>query len=515
MGVGLLPFGGHCTRAGGISLSTVAFDAAAAMISACRTGRRRSAGRSFRRVVGVGGFHLRFLAGKGPNPMAEEGKQTSLVTPRLSAMMFLEFFIWGGWYVTVGNYMAAHGMGGAIAWAYSMCPIAAILSPFTLGMIADRFFPTERVLGVLHIVGGAALFCAPFAAGAGAVPFLLLVLVHTLCYMPTLGLTNSLAFHNLTNQEKQFPIIRVFGTVGWIVAGIFVSKLLHADETPLPLHIAGAAAVLMGLYSFTLPHTPPPAKGKAIAVRDILGLDSLVMLKDKNYLVFIVSSLLICVPLAVYYAFAPVFVNAAGFADPGFNMSFGQMSEVFFMLIMPLCFARLGVKWMLGVGMLAWVLRYLLFAVGAPDSVTWMILGGILLHGICYDFFFVTGFIYCDKKASVKIRSQAQGFLVLVTQGIGMLAGAQIGGLIQKAIVKASLPAEYAKTPLAEIPKDVLAAWQADVLPQWQTFWIIPCIAAGVVMLAFLLLFKSHAPKAEAEPAAPAAEPAQEASAGE
>lgn len=408
------------------------------------------------------------------------------VGPRLSAMMFLQFFVWGAWYVTVGNFMKDKGMADAIGHAYTVGPIAAILSPFFLGMVADRFFATERVLGVMHLLGGGLLCCAPLvAAGSGenvAALFVGLLLLHMLCYMPTLGLTNTLAFHNITDQEKQFPIIRVFGTIGWIVANIVVSKWFHADKEALQFYIAGGSAVLLGLYSFTLPHTPPPARGRATSVRDILGLDSLALMGQPSFAVFILSSFLICIPLAAYYAFAPVFVDASGFEDPAYNMSFGQMSEIFFMLVMPFCFKRLGVKWMLLIGMFAWVARYGLFAAGAPDSIAWMIMGGILLHGICYDFFFVTGQIYVDKKADASIRGQAQGFLVLVTQGVGMLLGAQASGRLFNTLVTGEGPA---------------------ALLQWQRFWLIPCVAAGIVMLGFALLFRDEV-ATESEPAAAA-----------
>ncbi|QDT99647.1 nucleoside permease [Gimesia aquarii] len=391
---------------------------------------------------------------------------------RLSIMMFLEFFVWGAWYVTVGNYMDANGMGNAIYWAYTVGPIAAIISPFILGMIADRFFASERVLAVLMILGGAALYYAPNVVGengAGSGTFILLLLLHMLCYMPTLGLTNSIAFSHLKNQEVWFPLVRVFGTLGWIVANIIVSKVLGADKTATPLLVAGGAGVIMGIYSLTLPHTPPAAKGKKITVRDILGLDSLALLKDRSFLVFIVSSLLICIPLAAYYAYAPVFVADAGIANPAFKMSFGQMSEVLFMVLMPLFFKSLGVKRMLLFGMFAWVVRYALFAAGASDGVAWMIIAGILLHGICYDFFFVTGQIYVDQKAGPAIRAQAQGFLVLATQGVGMLVGALISGNLINAIVTGEGAAK---------------------LETWKDFWIYPTVAAFVIMVIFMILFK-------------------------
>lgn len=389
----------------------------------------------------------------------------SMIAPRLSVMMFLQFFVWGAWYVTVGNYMAQHDMADAIGDAYTVGPIAAILSPFFLGLIADRFFSTERVLAAMHILGGAAICAAPHVEAKLFVPVLL---VHMLFYMPTLGLTNTLAFHNITDQEKQFPIIRVFGTIGWIVAGVVVSKVLGADEKPVQFYVAGGSAILLGLYSLTLPHTPPPMKGKDVSVGELLGVGSLKLMTNPSFAVFMISSFLICIPLAAYYAFAPVFVDQAGIENPGFKMSFGQMSEIFFMLVMPLCFRALGVKWMLLVGMFAWVARYGLFAAGAPDGVLWMIMGGIILHGICYDFFFVTGQIYVDKKADASIRGQAQGFLVLVTQGLGMLIGAQVSGKVFNSKVTGE---------------------GAELMASWKEFWTLPCIAAGVIMVIFFLLF--------------------------
>lgn len=392
-------------------------------------------------------------------------------------MMFLEFLIWGGWYVTVGNYMKAHGMENQIASVYSLCPIAAIVSPFFLGMVADRFFATEKVLGVLSLLGGLFLLLVPVLAAEGHPQlFLGLLLLHTLCFMPTLGLTSSLTFHNVTDQEKQFPIIRVFGTIGWIAANWIVSAMLHGDKTAIQFWVAGGAAILLGLYSFTLPHTPAPSAGKKATVRDILGLDSIALLKRPSFAVFVLCSLLVCIPLAFYYAYAAVYVGEVGFKDPASIMSFGQIGEVFFMMAMPLLFARLGVKYMLLAGMLAWVARYGLFAAAATAHTQWMVVAGIILHGICYDFFFVTGQIYVDKRASPKIRGQAQGFLVLITQGVGSLIGAQTAGFI------------YNTQKIGETVN-------------WQKLWLIPCIAAGVVALVFGLLFRddSNEPSVELE----------------
>jgi nucleoside transporter len=390
---------------------------------------------------------------------------------RLSAMMFLQFFVWGAWYVTVGIYMNALGMGSEVWWAYAVSPVAGILSPFFLGMVADRYFPTEKVLGVLHIAGAIPMIAAPIAAAQGSSTlFVVLLLAHMLCYMPTLGLSNSLAFRNIGDQEKEFPLIRVFGTLGWIAAGILVSRLLQADATAIPLYTAGAAALALGFYSFTLPHTPPSGAGERPTVRSILGLDALVALKSPSFIVFILSSFLISIPLAAYYAYAPVFVNSLGLDNPGFKMSFGQMSEVAFMLVMPLFFARLGVKWMLVVGMGAWVLRYSLFAgAAAPGGSEWLVLAGIVLHGVCYDFFFVTGQIYVDKKSTDAIRGQAQGFLVLATYGIGMLIGTIVSGRVYDAMVA-----------------------DPAVLTSWRTFWMVPAAFAGAIMLFFAMAFRER-----------------------
>jgi nucleoside transporter len=388
---------------------------------------------------------------------------------QLSGMMFLEFFVWGAWYVTVGNYMNKIGMSEVIYWAYTVGPIGAILSPFFLGMVADRFFATERVLGTLHLVGGVAMILAPIAAEAGsAVWFILLLLVHMICYMPTVGLANALAFHHMNDQEKYFPVVRVFGTIGWIIAGIFVSYVLGADETSVPLRVAGVAGLVMGFYSFTLPHTPPSKQEKA-TFREVLGLDALARLKSPSFIVFIVSSFLVCIALSTYYAYAPVFVNVSGISSPAFKMSFGQMSEVIFILLMPFFFRFMGIKWMLLVGMLAWVIRYAFFALAAPAGILWMIMAGIVLHGLCYDFFFVAGQIYVDKISTREIRGQAQGFLVLMTYGAGMLIGAQVCGWLHNGIVTAVGTASLA---------------------QWQTFWMIPAIFAAVIMVFFAFFFK-------------------------
>lgn len=442
---------------------------------------------------------------------------------KLATMMFLQFFVWGAWYVTMGPYMGAVGLGDSIGHAYTVGPIAAILSSLFLGMIADRFFASQKVLGLLHILGGLALAAAPalakmsvdtdaahpLAAGAEKpflnmhhLPYLGALLVHMLCYMPTLGLTNSISFAHIKHPEKEFPVIRVLGTIGWIVAGFAVGYAVQylvpataaadssadaiaaaakATETarassPLFFYIAGASAVLLGLFSFALPHTPPPAAGKAVRVSELLGADALSLLKSPSFAVFALCSLLICAPLAGYYSFAATFAGASGIKNVPVTMTFGQMSEIVFMLLMPAFFARLGVKWMLLVGMLAWAVRYALFATAAPTSTQWMILAGIILHGICYDFFFVTGFIYVDKKAPKEIRAQAQTFLVLITQGLGLGLGAQaFGRLVGHFTDKATGAVD------------------------WKMVWTYPAIAAAAIMVIFFLGFWEKTNKDEAK----------------
>ncbi len=359
---------------------------------------------------------------------------------RLSTMMFLQFFIWGAWYTVIAVYMSERGMGALTHWPYTVNPIAAIIAPFFLGLIADRYFDSEKVYGVLHILGGLVMLFVPSVAENPTV-FIGLLLLYNLCYMPTLSLANTLSFHHIEDQEKEFPIIRVFGTIGWIVAGLVISFVLVyftadvPERTAAPLYMTAVASLVLGFYSFTLPHTPPPAAGEEVSIRSIVGLDALDELGDRPFWVFLVCSVLLCIPLAAYYNFTQLFLEAAGFQNIAGTQTLGQMSEVFFMLVMPFFFVRLGVKWMLAVGMGAWVLRYGLFALGAPDAVTWMILGGILLHGICYDFFFVTGQIYVDKKATPAVRGQAQGLIILATYGVGMLVGAQVAGNVYNAFL--------------------------------------------------------------------------------
>ena len=394
------------------------------------------------------------------------------IRARLSLMMFVQYFIYGAWLVTLGTYLGKSlgATGTQIGLAYSIPAIAAILSPFLVGMIADRFFSTERVLAALHLAGGVLLYLA--TTQVTFTGFAWLFLAYTLCYMPTLALTNSLSFDNMQDPGREFPRIRVLGTIGFIAVGQIIGRL-GADATALPLRMGAAASIAMAVYCLTLPHTPPHSAGKPLSTRDVLGLDALALLKDRSFAVFVLGSFLLCIPLQFYYAFTNPFLNEIGVAGAAGKMTYGQMSEIFFMLLMPWFIVRLGIKKMLLVGMAAWTTRYLLFAYGNAGPGMWMLYFGILLHGVCYDFFFVTGQIYVDKQADVRIRSAAQGFIALVTLGAGQAIGSWLSG----AVVDMNTTG-------------VGAAVQHD----WRAIWIVPAIGALGVFLIFAALFK---PKVE------------------
>jgi nucleoside transporter len=439
---------------------------------------------------------------------------------RLSVMMFLEFFIWGAWQVTAAKYLGLIGFtGDDIGWTYAVGPIAGMISPFFVGVIADRFIATEKVLGLLHLAGAALMFAATrLMTGDSPSPAAinLMIFLYALTYFPTIALANSLALHTMSDPSKEFPRVRVFGTLGWIAAGITLAYTGWGNTIGMFLLASGAAAFL-GLYSFTLPHVPPPARGQAVSLRQIFGLDALVLLKNRSFLVFLVSSFLICIPLAFYYQLAERTVTQTGIDNPPFVMTFGQMSEIFFMLVMPWFFAGLGVKWMLLVGMAAWVLRYALFAIGAPDDIAWMIYLGVLLHGVCYDFFFVTGQIYTDMAAPPQIRAQAQGLLVLFTLGLGMCIGAMVAGRIEAhytppvvAQLKEEAQATAARVEALEAAKLKGEAESSDAELEdarkelneqtvaylkrldWRMIWGIPAALAAIIMVIFAVAFREN-----------------------
>ena len=391
------------------------------------------------------------------------------VRVQLSVMMFVEFFIWGVWFVTMGTYLSRIGFQGSdIGNAYSTTAWAAIISPFFVGMIADRFFSAEKVLAVAHIAGGVAIYFASGILSVGT--FFWVLLLYTLCYMPTLALTNAIAFEQMSDTGKEFPRIRVLGTIGWIVAGWLIS-LLKIEDTSIPMKIAAAASIAMGIFCFFLPKTPPKSIGKKITISDILGLKALSLMKEPSFAIFVISSLLICIPLSFYYNFTNLFLNESGMHNAAGIMTFGQMSELAFMIAMPIFFARLGIKKMLLTGMIFWAARYVMFAFGNNTSLVFMFYLGILFHGICYDFFFVTGQIYVNKKAADDIRASAQGFIAFITLGVGMLIGAKASGLVVE---------HY----------QLMDAAQTVTGHLWKQIWLIPAAMAAITVIIFTLLFK-------------------------
>ncbi len=446
------------------------------------------------------------------------------VLSRLSVMMFLQFFVWGSWFATLGLAMGSNGLGDFIGGAYESAPIAAIFAPLFLGLIADRLFPSEKVFGVLMLIGGV-IMCvvavlAPQGADQGGL-IVWLMIAYMLCYMPTLGLGNSIVFTHL--PQELFPKARVWGTIGWIVAGLGVG--IAGWSASLNIFWVGAVSSLaLGLYVFTLPTTPPPAKGTPVNIGSLLMLDAFKLLKQPPFLVFSVCSFLICIPLAYYYAQTAPFLGAAGFTQSASAMTLGQMSEIFFMLLIPFFFRKLGVKVMLMIGMACWVARYALFAMGAPDQVMWMLLLGVALHGICYDFFFVTGFIYTDKKAPAEIRGQAQSLLVFLTQGLGMFIGFRMAfggslpfggpklpntavvdgttygvapsGELVEAIKQANVGAEapsFIEQMLGMFgkgyPEGIDPTLISTTMTEWKNYWYFPAGMALAILVIFTVFF--------------------------
>lgn len=390
---------------------------------------------------------------------------------RLRLMMLFEYAIWGAWYVTVGTWLGKtlHFSGQEIGAIASTTAVGALISPLFVGLLADRLFDTRSVLAILHVIGAALLV---LAAQQQSFPVLYAALLaYSLCYMPTLALTTSLALRHIDDPREEFGAIRVFGTLGWIVVGLIVGAW-GVEATASPLHLAAALSVLMAVYCLTLPKTPPLARHQRFELRHALPLESLHLLRDRSMAIFALASFLICIPLQFYYAFTNLFLNEVGVVNAAGKMTGGQMSELFCMLLIPWFFRRLGVKYMLAVGMLAWVLRYSLFAFGNPDSLMWMLWLGIILHGICFDFFFVVGQIYIDREAPPALRAATQGLITFLTYGLGMFVGSWLSGLV----------VDTYSHPGA----------QGVAVHDWHAIWMIAGACAAVVLVLFVVLFKDR-----------------------
>ncbi len=444
------------------------------------------------------------------------------MTARLSVMMFLQFFAWGAWFATLGLALTNGKLGDFIGGAYEAAPIAAISAPLFLGLLADRLFSSQKVFGVLMLIGGCIMCLMPSVAAQGPESgglLVWLILAYMLCYMPTLGLGNTIAFTHIPSADK-FPFVRVWGTIGWIASGLLIG-ITGWDGQFTIFWLGAGSSILLGLYCFTLPSTPPPLLGKPLDLRSLFMVDAFKLLLNWNFFVFAICSTLVCIPLAFYYGSTSQFLGQSGFAAAGATMTLGQMSEIIFMLLIPFFFRKLGVKMMIMIGIACWVLRYLLFSFGSADQTTWMLLLAVALHGVCYDFFFVTGFMYTDQKAPKEIRGQAQSLLVFLTQGIGMFLGYRImfGGSLfgiplnltffDKYGKQVTSSAEYAdslKTAIGEttelsfldkfgqmfsrsLPENLPADQLEATMGQWQNFWISPAIMAAIVFVIFTVLF--------------------------
>ncbi|WP_324024465.1 nucleoside permease [Maribacter sp. BPC-D8] len=399
------------------------------------------------------------------------------VRAQLCFMMFLEFFIWGAWFVTLGTFLGNNlkATDGEIALAFSTQSWGAIIAPFVIGIIADRYFNAEKILGILHLLGAVLMYFMYQSSAFDS--FYILVLVYMILYMPTLALVNSVSFNQMKNPAKEFSMVRVFGTAGWIIAGLSISYVFSWDQgenigqglLKNTFLMTAIASLILGFFSFTLPKTPPKAaSSEKLGLKEILGLDSLSLFKDKNFLIFFISSVLICIPLAFYYQNANPFLVEIGMDNPTGKMTLGQISEIAFMLLLPYFFTKFGFKKTILLAMLAWVVRYLLFAFGDVNELGFMLIIGIALHGICYDFFFVSGQIYTDSKAGEKFKSSAQGLITLATYGVGMLIGFWVAGKISTAY-------------LLDDGKHI-----------WETIWMYPAGFALAVFILFAIFFKTE-----------------------
>ena len=405
---------------------------------------------------------------------------TMFMRARLGGMLFLEYFIWGAWYVTLGTWLAQglHFTGAQVGLAAGTTAVGGMVSPFLVGFVADRIAATERMLAVLHALGGALLFAAARQTSFNSLYWL--VLLYCFCFMPTLALTNSLAFRQMSHPETEFGAIRVLGTLGWIIAGLLVGAL-RVEASAVPMQLAAASSLVMALYCLTLPHTPPARSSGPLTLGTVFPKEAVLLLRERSVAVFAAASFLICIPLQFYYAFTNLFLNQSGVVNAAGKMTGGQMSELFCMLLLPVFFRRLGVKWMLAVGMFAWVLRYLLFAYGNAGPGMWMLWFGILLHGICYDFFFVTGQIYIDQKAAVDLRAAAQGFVTFLTYGVGMFVGSWLSGNV--------------------VQRQAIPGAGTETLYHWHVVWLFPAVFSCVVLVLFLALFSETGRRAtSAEP---------------
>lgn len=384
---------------------------------------------------------------------------------RLSVMMFLQYFLWGAWWVTLGTYlgMTLRFTPAQVGLIYGSTAVAAILSPFFMGMIADRFYPAQRLLALLHLAGGAVLLATASATTFGW--FYAGVMIYAVCYVPTIALSTAICFRHLENPAREFPIVRIPGTTGWLLAGVLVGQL-HLEATAVPMKIAAAASILLGVFAFVLPHTPPPRAGLPLRVRDIMGLDALALMRRRAFAVFMAGTFLLSISIQFFYAFANLYLNEIGLPEPATKMASGQVTEIAALLITPWLLPRLGVKKLLLISIFFWTLRFLFFAMGDTGDRVWMIYIALAVHGICFTFFFVAGQLFVDREAGPALRASAQGLLSMVSMGLGYLVGSVVAGSV------------------------VTRFLSAGGTPDWSRVWLFPAAGSAIVFLLFAFFFR-------------------------
>ncbi len=396
-----------------------------------------------------------------------------LLIVRLWIMVFLHYFVWGAWYVTMGTYATKTlgFTGGQVGLAYGTTAVGAMVSPFIMGIVADRFFATQRILAFLHLVGAGLLYWVSISKSFGS--FYPILVAYTITYMAGHGLTSTLTLHHSKNPAKEFPIVMLMASVGWIAAGLAVSWLQFEDNAGM-FRLAAGAAFVMGLYSLTLPHTPPKAAGTPATLGSLLGFDALKLMRDRSFATFMICSFLICVPLSFYFSSMSVFMNELDIPNAAAKLTLGQVSDVVFLLLLPAILLRIGAKGILMLGIAAWAVRFGLFGMFSQSpSALWMLFTGILVHGMCYDFIFVMGRMYVDQRAGEDIRGAAQGLHAIVTLGLGMFVGSWLSGVVVEHYVKGTTH-------------------------NWQAIWLIPAAMSAVMVVVFGLFFKESRPSIDA-----------------
>lgn len=402
--------------------------------------------------------------------------QTALKT-KLAVFMFLQYFIWSTWYMTLGSYLGTvlKFNGEQIGLAYGAFAWGAILSPFIVGLIADRFFATEKIIALLGVVGGLVMLLIPQLTTFGSV-YPMLILYCTL-YAPTLALGNSLSMHHLADAKKDFPFVKIFSAVGWIAGGVVLSQL-KGEQSSIQYYLAGGTSILFGLFALTLPHTPPKKKGQDVSLGEVLGLDALALLKKPRFAIFLLCMFLVCIPLYFYFVNLGVYLTQLNWEDMAQKMTLAQVSDVVFLVLLPLMLKKLGYKKTIMLGILAWVVRYFMLSESASSTGTALIFGAILLHGVCYDFLFIAGQLYVDDEANERIRGAAQGLIAIILWGFGSLAGTYLAGRVMDA--------------------NQLAEPNGDIAHDWAAIWSTPAWIAVGVLVVFMLFFRNPEKKSEA-----------------